>query len=696
MEHAIPVSCDRDCLGGCPLLAYVSDGRITRIANNPAGGPHLRGCSKGFGAHRFLDHPSRLRTPLLRTGERGSGQFRPIPWDEALDRAADGLRGIVERHGPQAILSLGGSGSCRAALHNTYRLPARFLALLGGYTATRGSYSAAATSFAAPFVLGTNAAGSDPATLQHSQLVLLWGANVADCRFGAELEHRLLEASRRNCPIIVLDPRRTATVRRLSARWMPIRPGTDSALMLAMLYVLATEGLIDQAFVARYTCGYEALLEHVMGADGSPPETPDWAAAICGLPATEIVALARLYGRSKPVALLPGLAMQRTIGGEEAVRLAIALQAVTGNLGVLGGSTGAFSPARLPTPRVGALPIPQVRNRPSVPVYRWADAVLQGRSGGFPSDIRAIYNVGGNELGQGPDVHKSVRAFQSVEFSLCHDLFLTPTARHCDLVLPATHYLERNDITFPAGNYLFFSNRAVAHPDGCRHDYDIFCALANRLGFGAAFSEGKDEEEWLRTFVAHSDVPDYDEFRRTGIVLGRDQARVGLSAFLADPDRHPLSTPSGRVELASALYHERTGFPAVPHCRPLPPAPGYPLALVTPHPRERVHSQGAQMPEIMHREPQRLWLHPADALDRGVVTGQKVLVRSAQGKVCVPALVTEDIMPGVVALNEGAWPDLDQAGIDWGGCPNTLTPTEPTLPSEGSRTHSVWVEVSPL
>jgi anaerobic dimethyl sulfoxide reductase subunit A len=691
MPQHLPVTCNRDCIGGCPLIATVEQGRITRISDNPLGGRYLHGCIRGYQAMRQLYAPDRLTQPLLRVGPRGSSEFRPISWPEALDRVADKLRDIRERYGPQAVLSLGSSGSCVGLLHNTGSLKARFLGLFGGYTVTYGGYSAAAAGFATPYVLGNAAAGIDPATVQHSRLVILWGANVSDTRLGCEWHARLREAKQRGTPVIVLDPRRTRTVRELGTQWIPLLPGTDAALMLAVLYVLIDEGLVDRPFVERYAHGFDQLDQHVMGRDGTPPKTPAWAAALCGTPAETIIALAWLYGQTRPTLLLPGLSIQRTVGGEEAIRLSIALQTATGNLGRRGGSSGALS-LNIPGPRIGGIGAPTPKVMPAIPVYRWPDAILEGKAGGFPSDIRAVYNVGGNYVVEGADVRKNMRAFERLEFAVCHDLFLTPTARHCDIVLPATHWLERQDIVTAQGNYLMFSHQAASPLADARNDYDIFCALAERLGFGQAFSEGKSEEDWLREFVARSEVPDYEEFKRTGLYMGSDQQRVGLADFVADPQAHPLSTPSGRVEIASEAY-ARTGFPAIPQARLLPTQEDYPLRLITPKSRYRNHSQFDNIPWFQQREPQRLWMHPHDAAARGIADGQQVTVCSPQGRVRIPAYVTEDIMPGVVCLLEGAWPCWDADGVDVAGSANVLAPTEPTMPSEGSRTHSVLVQV---
>ncbi len=651
----------------------------------------MRGCARGYQMPRTLYAPDRLKKPLLRDGPRGSGRFREVSWTQALDLVADRLGKIRVHWGAQAVLRLGGSGSCRGALHNSALLTQRFLGMFGGYTESSGNYSSQAVSFTTPLLLGTKMAGIDPGTLQHSQLIILWGANIADNRLGCEMEARVHEAKDRGVPIVVIDPRRSRTVRTLGTQWMPVYPGTDATLMMAILWVWIKEGLVETAFVDKYSVGFDLLQRRILGQDGGPARTPQWAEALCGMPADDIVRFARLYAGVKPVALLPGLSIQRTVGGEETARLAIALQVASGNLGVPGGSSGAQFWNRLPAPRMPAIDAPAAPGA-CVPVYRWPDAILEGTAGGYPSDVRAVYNVGGNYLVQGSDVHKGMRAFERLEFAVCHDYFLTPTARHCDVVLPVTTFLERQDVVFPEANYLLFSNQAVPPQGSARNDYDIFCDLAERLGFGARFSQGRDEDAWLRHFVAHSEVPDYQEFKRTGIHMGGDQLRVGLAEFVGDPAGHPLHTPSGKVELASER-HAQAGLPSVPEARLLPEPDGYPLRLVTPKARYRTHSQGDNIPWHKQREPQVLWMNPADAARRGIEDGRIVGVSSPQGCVRIPARVTVDIMPGVVCLLAGAWPRFAADGTDEAGCANVLTSTEPTLPSQGSRTHSVWVEV---
>jgi molybdopterin guanine dinucleotide-containing S/N-oxide reductase-like protein len=692
----IPISCNLDCGGGCPLLAIVDDGKINIIKDNPIGSKYMTGCVKGFQMHRVLYAEDRLRKPLIRTDVRGSGKYREVNWSEALDLIAQKLTEIKQKYGASSIMHLGGSGSSRGSLHNTNRLAKRFLAMLGGYTERHSSYSIGAATYVTPYILGTLEAGIDSATLQHSKLIILWGTNVSDLKLECGLESRLNELKKSGVKIVVIDPRRTATVKTLATQWIPIYPGTDTVLMMAILYVLIKEGLVQKEFTELYSYGYNQLAEYILGYVDGEPKTPVWAEEICGVKSTKINELALIYGATHPTALIPGNSIQRTIGGEEAIRMAITLQIATGNLGIKGGSSGALAFGSLPKPKVGQIGFPKNPAGASIPVYRWAEAIIEGKSGGFPSDIKAIYNVGGNYLTQGSDTKKAIKAFLKPEFSICHERFLTPTARYCDIILPTTTFLERSDVIIPnSGNYLLFSNQVSLPIGESRNDYDVFCELAHRLGFLEQYSEGKDEEAWLRSFVADSEVKDFDEFKRTGIFFGEDQLRVGLSDFIKDPKRCRLNTPSGRVQLFSEDY-ARMGASAIPEPRLMKTTLSYPLRLISPKSRFRVHSQNANIKWFTEREEHSLWINPYDAESRDILNGDEILVTSPNGSLTVRAKITHDIMRGVVCLLEGIWPNIDAKGIDRAGAVNILTSTVPTLPSQSSRTHSVIVQVAKI
>ena len=448
--HRIPTFCGKDCGGNaCPLAATIEDGRVTRVTNNPAAGKYLKGCRRSFSLPLELYARDRLLSPLVRDGERGSGRFREASWDEALRFTAERLGEVRSRFGAQAVLDMGSGGST-SALHATGPLLARFLSFLGGATTLTGSYSIGAAKFVLPYILGEEWAvsGFDASTMRHSEMIILWGANVLEARLGTEIDQRLTEAKLRGARIVVVDPRRSRTAKQTEAWWLPIRPGTDAALMMAVLSVLLTEDRVERAFAAAHSVGFDQLEGYVLGLGGGGARTPKGAEGICGIPADEIIRFARAYASAKPAMLLPGYSIQRVFAGEEPYRLAVALQIATGNFGLRGGSTGSLN-NRLPAPRVGSLPVPAVSGLPEVPLLRWPDAVLKGRQGGYPANIHAIYSVGSNFLNQGSDLRKNISAFKKVDFAACHELFLTPTARYCDVILPAAHALEKSTSEFP-------------------------------------------------------------------------------------------------------------------------------------------------------------------------------------------------------------------------------------------------------
>jgi anaerobic dimethyl sulfoxide reductase subunit A len=697
-NQSIPVFCGKDCGGdACPLLATVENGRVTRVFNNPAGGKYLKGCSRGFALALEEYAPDRILSPLVRSGPRGSGQFREASWEEALGITANALGEIRARYGARAVLNLSSAGAT-GALHGTGALLSRFLNLYGGCTRLSYSYSNGAASVALPYMLGEDwrtTSGWDAATMQYAEMIVLWGANVLETRQGAEVPQRLMEAKKRGAQIVVIDPRRTATVRHAATWWMPCRPGTDAALMLAVLYVLFSEERVDRPFMAAHSQGFEALESYVLGRDGGEAHDPDWAAGMCGVAAEEITRFARAYAAAKPAMLFPGYSIQRVYAGEETFRLTVALQVATGNFGWRGGSTGSIN-SRMPVPRVGQLAVPPVEGLAKLPILRWPDAVLEGRAGGYPSDIRAIYNLGFNAINQGSDIRKNIAAFQKVDFAVTHELFLTPTARYCDVVFPAAGPLEKEDIGLPwLGNFLLYKPQAVAARGMARSDYDALGDLAERLGFGPAFSEGRSAAGWVQHFIEQSEIDDPDEFRRSGIYWGAEQERVGLADFSADPQRFPLSTPSGKVEIASPSYAGETGGGLFPTWQPAPADELYPLQLITPKSPHRTHSQGSNIPAIRKQAAHVLELHPQDAAVRGIRDGDRVRLFNARGEARLVARLSTELTPGVVCLLEGVWVELDESGVDCAGSANMFADTRGTSAAKGAIMHAIGVDVQP-
>ncbi len=695
-NKTLPVSCNKDCGAGCPLLATVENGKITRITNNPSvNNPMITGCIRGFNLHREVHSPDRLKTPLIRNGERGSGEFRKVSWEEALKYTADKLSRIKECYGVQSILRHGTSGACRGSLHNTAALTHRFLSCFGGFTDTSGNYSEQATSFTLEMMYGTEMIGIDPATLDSSRMIILWGANILDNRFGSDLANWILKKKKDGVPVIVIDPRRSNTVEKLGTEWIPVYPGTDTALMAAVLFEMIIKDKLNRHFIEKYSSGFADLEKYILGKTDGQPKTAAWASPICGLSEERIKQFASKFADTKPAALFSGLSIQRTLGGEETARFTAALQIAAGNTGIEGGAPGCCTWAMLPVPDCDMIDSPEDADISEVPVYKWADAVLEGRSGGYASDIKALYSVGGNYVVQGSDIKKNIRAMKSLDFSVSHELFLTPTARYCDVVFPVTSCLERNDILIPATNHLFYSHKVIEPLYESKNDYDIFCALSDKLGFLAKFSLGRSSDEWIDFFIRESAVTDTAEFKRTGIFDGGTHKRIGLKSFTDDPLANPLPTPSGRIEI-SADFLEKAGLARNPVCRITSPGMDFPLRLISPHPRYRMNSSFANIPWFLEKEEQVLLINSDDAVKRNISTGQTAAVYNEVGRIHIKTMVSNDIMPGVVCLPQGAWPVLNENGTDIAGSPNMLTSTVPTEPSHGSRTHSVFVEITVL
>ncbi|MBI9097495.1 MAG: molybdopterin-dependent oxidoreductase [Spirochaetaceae bacterium] len=682
-DYCVPVSCNKDCGAGCALTAYVKEGKLEKVTDSADKLPYMKGCLKGYRTAETVYHKDRLLHPMIRTGMRGTGKFRRASWEEALKLISSKLQNLREDNNCSSLMRLGGSGSCRGALHNTDLVTRRFLSLYGDYTDTTGNYSSEASSFVKQPVFGTKYVGIDGRTLLNSEYIILWGFNPWDTRFDCEIESILTEAAEKGIPITVIDPRKTRTVSNLKAEWLPVKPGTDSAFMLAILWILIEERLIRRDFLQRYSSGFDLLEKYILGETDGIEKSPEWAEKICGISVEKIKKFTRKYAASSRAALLPGLSLQRAIGGENTDRLGAVLQLATGNTGKVGGSSGASKWNKLPTPQLGKLPVPENKSVKRVPVYLWADAVLEGKSGGFPSDISFIYNVGGNYIGQGSDTTKTVQAFEKAAFSVTHDYFMTETAAYSDIILPVTTFIEREDIISTQNNYIFYSAKAITPPGMAQNDFWIFSRLAEELGFFNKYTENRTEDQWLDFFLSQSEIEDIEGFKRKGFYSGKGSRRIALAEFIADPERYPLQTPSGKIEIACEELRKQGGTLLPEHIN-FSPSEKYPLRMISPHEKYRIHSQNDNIPSLKKLCDDRLWINICDAESRSINDEDPVKISSHEGFIRSIAFVTEKISEGTVSLNQGSWAENV----------NYLTSTIPTLPSKGSRTHSILVNVT--
>ena len=681
-----------------------------------------------------LRHRARIAQPMIRAGwfdrgpgadaRRGAEPFVPVSWTTAIDLLARELRRVSDRYGGAGVYGGSYGWSSAGRFHHAQSQLHRFLNCLGGYVRGEHSYSNGAQSVIMPRVVGSMREFLDRATAwsvleRHTELFVCFGGipikNTMVSPGGASrhpARDHLRAARARRAEFVLVSPLRDDLPGFVSAEWLSIVPGSDVAVMLALAYTLVDEGLHDRAFLERYSVGFDRFERYLLGAADGCPKTPAWAERLSEIPAATIRALARRMA-AKRTLINVNYALQRVEHGEQAPWLAVTLAAMLGQIGLPGGgfgqgygSLGYIGRAPL---RVGPPTLPQGRNPVSdfIPFARLADMLLHpgepfdfdGQRLTYP-EIRLVYWCGGNPFHHHQHLARLRKALARPQTIVVHDSFWTPMARHADIVLPASMTLERNDIGgSPNDTCLIAMRQAVAAWGEARSDFAIFADLAAALGVGERFGEGRDEMAWLRHLydgwrsrVADDggSAPPFDEFWEAGFldVPGVDEDLVLFKQFRADPERMPLGTPSGKIEIFSATidgfrYADCPGHPTwlePAEWLGAPLARRYPLHLVANNPTARLHSQldvGAfsQSTKVRGREPIRI--HPADAAARGIRSGDVVRVFNDRGSCLAGAVLTDTVRPRVVQLSTGAWYDpLDPADPDAmcvHGNPNVLT-----------------------
>lgn len=705
-EHIILSTSSFDCGGRCPLRIHVKDGVITRIEGDGYSDEEgqLRACWRGRAYRHWIYHPDRLLYPMKRTGERGSRDFARISWDEAMDTIVPQLKRVKDTYGNSAIYY--GGGGHTGALHTAGAL-GRALSMFGGYTAAYGNISSEGAVWAVMASYGNVMVGHSRPDMLNSKLIIMWGWDPVRMVSGTDTIYNLIKARDAGIPIISIDPRYHDSAQTLAAEWIPIIPGTDAAMMVAMAYVIIKENLQAQVFLDKYTVGFDKFRDYVLGVEDGVEKTPGWASAICGVPAEKIIELARRYATTKPACLMDCQGPARAAYGEQYNRCAITLTAMTGNIGKPGGSAcgglmgipyghmfraagvpGMRNPTEDGAPSIrGTLDI-NLRLVRRIHMNRLWDAFLNGKAGGYPADIKMAWFAGGNPLNQRGNANKGARALKALEFIVAQDFFLTPTARYADIVLPVKTFAEKNDLTrpWPSGPYFCFANQAIEPFGECKSDWEIGNLLAEKLGF-KNFND-KTEDEWLRTFVATNPeykqhIRDYGDFKEKSVHrIELKEPYIAFKKQIDDPDNNPFETPSGKIEIFSQRLADLRNplTPPIPKYiaegredRNHPLAKNYPLQLLSPHPRVRVHSTLQNVDWLDEVDPHVVWINPSDAAARGIRDGDEVYVFNDRGKLAIKAWVTRRIMPGVVCIYEGHWYDPDENGIDRGACVNTLT-----------------------
>jgi len=651
----VRAACPHDCPDTCALEVTVENGRALKV-EGAADHPTTQGvlCTKV--AH-YLDRvysSERVLHPLRRVGRKGAGSFERITWDEALDTIAARFKEIAaSKDGPQAILPYSYAGTMGLLQYGS--MDRRFFYRLGASLLDRTICSTAGkTGYVA--TIGASI-GTDLEQFENARLILIWGSNPIVSNL--HLWSRVQEAKRRGARLVAIDPYRSLTAEKCHQH-LALLPGTDAALALGMMHVLIAEDLLDHDYIARYTLGFDALKERVRE---YPPER---VAQITGLPARDIVSLARDYGTIKPAVIRLNYGMQRHAGGGMAMRTAACLPALVGAWrdpagGALLSSSGSY-------PINGkALERPELiwNNPRTINMSTIGDALLDAKD---PA-IRALYVYNSNPVAVAPESAKVVAGFARQDlFCVVHDVFLTDTADYADIVLPATTQLEHLDVHSSYGHlYVLANNQAIAPLGEAKPNTEVFRLLAARMDFEEPCFRESDEDIARNAFLA--DHPraqglDWEKLKVEG------WQRLNVPSPFAPFANGNFPTPSGKCEFYSETLKKQGVDPLPTYTPPRESAASnpllaarFPLAMISPPARNALNSTFANLPVfVQHEKTPCLDIHPEDAADREIKDGDKVRVFNERGSLVLTARVSTKPRPGVVVALSIWWRKLSPDG----------------------------------
>lgn len=730
----------------------VADGRLLDVrpfSQDPDPSPFLHSLPDA------VHHRCRVTQPAIREGwlkhgpgrateGRGSDRFVSVSWERALDLVADELKRVIASYGNAAIFAGSYGWASAGRFHHAKSQLQRFLARIGGFTSSKDTYSNAAGAVLVRRVVGHSGASSGGTSWQsiteHGELVVMFGGapirntQVTTGGVGAHTTRRwLTQIKAAGVSFYNISPMRDDAAAFLEAEWLAPRPNTDTAILLALAHTVIQDNLHDTDFLTRYCVGFDRFREYLFGHADGVVKDAEWAANLSELPADAIRRLARRMARSRTF-IMANWSLQRSDHGEQPFWAVIALAAILGQIGLPGGGFG-FGYGSVeglgdlrPLAPIPELPIGRNPVDSFIPVARIADLLLNpgqpfqydGRDLVYP-DIRLVYWSGGNPFHHHQDLNRLLRAWRRPETIIVNDPWWTATARHADIVLPATTTLERNDVGASVRDRFLVAMKQALEPVGqARNDFAIFSDLAERFGVCEAFTEGRSEMEFVRhlyetarTQAARWEMvwPDFDAFWARGYFEMPKVTRpfVLFEDFRRDPVANPLVTPSGRIEIFSETiagfgYADCPGHPTwfePAEWLGSPQAQRYPLHLLTTQPSTRLHGQMdmgrvSQNSKVSGREPMRI--NPVDAAHRGIRNGDVVRVFNERGMTLAGAMLSEEVRPGVVQISTGAWYDPQEPGVigslDKHGNPNVLTLDKGTSRlAQGPSAQTTLVEV---
>lgn len=734
------------------FTAVVEDGRLIAcepFEHDPNPSPMIDSVAPMVYSDKRILRPMVRRGWLAkhdgRDGARGNDDFVEIDWDQALDLVAGEIALTRERTGPSGLFCGSYGWSSAGRLHHARTLIRRFYFKGGGGVDQVGNYSWGTAQFLLPHVIGTytpltGRLTSWPSIIENTEVFVAFGGLAlknGQVSSGGAAEHSqeswLRKLAATGARIYNISPTRGDCPEFLNAQWIPIRPNTDVALMLALAYELRRHGAADAAFLATYCVGFDALAAYLDGADDGQAKTPEWASTITGIAPERIRELARALCGTRSY-LTCSFAVQRAENGEQPYWMVIALAAMLGQIGLPGGGFGFGhgSMNGVSNPRV-ATPGPEMaagRNPAglAIPCARLTDMLerpgttypFEGRIQEYP-DIEMIHWAGGNPFHHHQQLNRLREAWRTKPRTIVvQDIWWTPAARQADIVLPITSSLERNDIGGSSRDqYALAMHRAIDPIGLARDDLTVFSELAQRLGYGEDYTEGRNEMQWIEEiytrFAAAQakvgiEVPPFDTFWDKGYVRlpAPEKDYILFEDFRRDPQAHPLSTPSGKIEIFSEKLAGFGDIGCGGHPRWLAPREwlgaemtrDYGLHLLSIQPSDRLHSQLDAAPLAQSGKTagcETLNLHPADAQARGLQAGDQARLFNDRGACLVGIAIDEGLFPGVAVMATGAWFDPGRVGEpERAGTANVLTLDIGTSPlTQGPNAMSCLVEVEP-
>ncbi|MTI54849.1 molybdopterin-containing oxidoreductase family protein [Geosporobacter ferrireducens] len=621
----IQFACSLDCFDGCAFTAEVLDGEVVRIEGNQEH-PLTKGyvCKKGAQHLERMYHPERILRPLKKVGTK----WQEISWDDALEEISDKLKDIRSKDNTLSVLHYYDSGYGGISK----MVDKMFFNYYGSITVPRGSLCWGAGIAAQQYDFGESR-GHHPRDHLHAKTILLWGRNPHNTNI--HLMEYLTQAKKQGTKIVLIDPIQTKSAQ-VATEHIGVKPGTDGALALGMAHCLIEQDMVDHEFIHNHVIGYENFKDYVK------TFTPERVADITGVDADTIYRLAAYYGKDKPSCIILGYGLQRYSNGGNTVRCIDALGAITGNIGISGGGVN-YANRLLADYIGGEVPKSAATGKKHRSFSRAFFGQYLEEENEFP--IKAVFVTKANPLVQGPNLERMIRAFKKIEYKVVFDMFMTDTGKQADLFIPCTHVMEEDDIFLSSmfTPYLNYSQKAVEPRAGIIGEYEFFRALAKKMDLEQYPDIEKDE------FLRRAVKPLEDAFQITFEDLKKTFFTIPYRE-IAWSERN-FSTPSGKYELYSRQA-EQDGLSPLPQYIPaMEGAIEYPLRLITPHPKDSLHSQHFAFKNKMPN----VYINEATANKYGLKQGDFAKITTKQGSLLVKVEIDNNVGIDLLMIYEGWW-----------------------------------------